>query len=530
MTVVLRLQGLDVKAGPGDIRTFFERLHIPDGGVYIVGGSLREAFIAFTTEKDGQLAMRRTGHFLKGSKITLHISTMEELEHKLKSKLKKKPSTMQQTVKKPQPPADAKPPIPPSDTQLLDANTAFLLGVCTVLQGLKSCQQRENNEPASDLDFSKADRTVVRSDKNRTHKQAEKSGPGFVRLFGLPVSVTKDEICHLFKGLAVQEAIVNVNLGLGHGCLVKFANCQDASNALSFNLQPLGSVCVEVRGATEKMWTSALQERENACAPDNVKSQQVPFEEIANHKQKSTSSSLTKRQSSDRLSSKSRKKRRLDSASTTALSAAIEYIVLVKNLPPVFTKTEIKELFGCPNIARNQVLHVLDKERNRTDQAFVIFDNAADYDYAMNLTGCHVGSNTIQVSSVTKDKMKAMLANVHPRPKEMRKSNSMKKPQGALNINLGPVAQTCMFVRNMPACVQKSQIQEFFSKYIVKKDNIVLLHDSDGNGIGEALIKFKSQKLAALAHRHHGQTFLGAKLLLTLITNKQMEELSQRNV
>lgn len=67
MTIILRLQGLDVKAGTEDIRTFFEGLRIPDGGVYIVGGRLKEAFIAFTTERDAQLAMRYTEKFLKGS-------------------------------------------------------------------------------------------------------------------------------------------------------------------------------------------------------------------------------------------------------------------------------------------------------------------------------------------------------------------------------------------------------------------------------------------------------------------------------
>lgn len=531
MTIILRLQGLDVKAGAGDIRTFFECLHIPDGGVYIVGGSLKEAFIAFTTEKDAQLAMRRTGNFLKGSKVTLHISSMAELEHKLKSKLNKKPSTMQPTIKKPQPPADAKP--PPSDTQPLDANTAFLLGVCTVLQGLQSCQQRENDVPASKLGLSKADSTVVMSDKLSTNKQAVKSGPGYVRLFGLPASVTKDDICHFFKGLAVQEAIVNVNLGLSHGCLVKFANCQDASDALSFNLQSLGSICVEVRGATEKMWTSALQECENACAPDN-KSKQHPFEETTNHKRKPISSSLTKRQSDNCLSLKTSKKRRSEPASATGLSTPTEHIVMVSNLPQNFTKTEIKELFGCPNISHNKVLHLLDKDRKRTDRAFLIFNNDADYNYAKNLSGCHVGSNTIEVSSVTRDKMKAMLTKVHPRPKGklngMRKSNSVKKLQRtSSSINLGPAAQTCLYVRNMPAHVQKSQIQQFFSKYVVKEDNVFLLHDGNGNGIGEALIQFKSQKLAALAHRLHGQTYLGAKLLLTSINNKQMEDLLQSN-
>lgn len=517
MTVILRLRGLDVKAGPTDIRTFFGCLSIPNGGVYIVGGSLREAFIAFTSERDGKLAMRSSGKFLKGSEVTLRISSMAELEHKLMHKLKKKPPMVQ-----PRPPPDEKP--PPSNIQTLDVNTAFFLGI---LRGLQTCQQQENNEPAPNVDSPLADGPVAVSDKISTNQEAVRSEPGYVRLFGLPASVTKDDLCHFFKGLEVQEAMVNVNLGRGSACLVKFAHSEDASEAHRFNLQPLGSFCVEVRGACEKMWTSALKERENACDPHDTRCTQSPSKETTDHKQKVTTRLRTKRGSDDCLSSKFRKKPRSDSASTTTLP---EYNVMVSNLPTCFTKTEIKQLFGCPNITHSKVLHLLDKESQRTDRAFLIFDKTEDYEYAMNLTGCHVGSNTIEVSSVTKDDMDALLAKNHPRPKRkingMKKSNAVKKPHGEVPSF---AAHTCLFVRNMPADVQKRQIKQIFSRYVVKEDNIFLLHDGNGNGIGEAMVQFKSQKLAALAHRLHGQTYLGSKLLLTPINTTQMEDVLRRN-
>ncbi|CAG11929.1 unnamed protein product, partial [Tetraodon nigroviridis] len=84
MTSILRLQGLDVRASTKDVRAFFTYHRIPDGGVYIVGGRLREAFIAFATERDAQLAMCQSGKTLKGSKVTLSKSSMEELEKRLK--------------------------------------------------------------------------------------------------------------------------------------------------------------------------------------------------------------------------------------------------------------------------------------------------------------------------------------------------------------------------------------------------------------------------------------------------------------
>lgn len=573
MTIILRLQGLDVRAGTEDIRKFFEYIHIPEGGVYIVGGSLREAFIAFTTERDAQLAMRQTGNFLKGSEVTLHISSMEEMEHKLKSLLKgRKPSSTKLIVKRPKlspkanlPPTSATLPsstaTPPpstawslgasienfqtSNAHSLDPNAAFLLGVCTVLKSLQSSHQGENNEVVPRIDFPQADGTVVVSNELRKPEQNEMSRPGYVRLFGLPASVTKEDICCFFRGLTVQEAIVNVMLGLNHGCLVKFANMQDANDALRFNQQSLGDICVEVRRATEKMWTSALIECENASdVEESVKPKQSPLVENAN-KHRLISTLQIKKGSVNRLPMpfKSPKKPRIDRDSSTSWSTTMEYIVMVSKVPKKMTKTELKELFGCPNITHKNVLHLLDKVGNRTDTAFLIFNKVEDYDYAMNLNGCHVGPDAIEVSSITRQKMRYMMAKTHPRslnhnPKidaktkliGKRKSNPAEKPEGRPSTNLDPAAQTCLFVRNLPKNVHESHIKSLFHKYKLRNDNIILLHDRYGKGNGEAVVQFKSQKLAAMAHKLHSQDFMGAKVLLTRINVTQMEDILARDV
>ncbi|KAM6935682.1 RNA binding motif protein 12Ba isoform 2-T2 [Lycodopsis pacificus] len=552
MTIILRLQGLAVKAGTEDIRTFFKRLHIPHGGVYIVGGSLREAFIAFTTERDAQQAMQYSENFLKGSLVTLHISSMAELEQKLKSSLKRqKPSAMRPTVTRPHavPDANALPlnahPVNPNtanlppkfdvtnlpllNAQSVDSKTAFLLGICTVLQGLHSSLQSENSVAVPSVDFPKADGPVVCDET--TQKQTLDSRPGYVRLFGLPASTTKEDICQFFTGLTVQEAIVNVELGRGHGCLVKFANTQDAHNALLFSQRTLGAICVEVRGATEKMWTSAVQECETALGVgERVTPERSPLGGTVNHKRKNTSAPRLKRRAVNQSPSETPKKPRC--------TPTMDYIVKVTNLPKIMTKTEIKELFGCPNIAHKNVQHLLDLEGSRTNTAFLIFNRIEDYDYAINLTGCHVGSDPIKVSSITKTMMWDMMAKTHHSNLKQRRKTGTKKepnqesetnpdetPDETLSETPDPAAKTCLFVRNMPADVQKRHIKRLFTNYKVREDNITSLHDSDGKCIGEAVVQFKSQKLAALAQRHDGQKFLGTKVLLTPISMKQMEDI-----
>lgn len=572
MAIIIRLQGLDKKAGSEDIRMFFKCLQIPDGGVYIVGGSLGEAFIAFTTERDGQLAMRYSGKILKGSKVTLHISNMEELEKRLKLFLKtKKPSATPLSVSSPQlspganpqssnagpatptnpacttsPPRDPRtanrlqsPPSrsPPNVSNLqlsnaVDSTTAFFLGVCTVL-GLQSSSEKDN-ESVPTADFHKACSTIVFNEVENPEKTWS-SRPGYVRLFGLPASVTKEVICHFFTGLQVQEVIVNVKLGLSHGCLVKFASEQEACEALLFNQQPLGPNLVEVRGACEKMWTSALQECENTLDPGEIeKSKQCPPRETLCYKQ-NTTALQKKRRSDNQLSQRSPKKPWTNSkqSKSTASLQKMEYIVMVRNLPRTITKTDIKDLLGCPKIPHKDVLHLLDKEGNRTDTAFAIFHHIEDFDYAMNLTGCHVGSHVIEVSSVTRMMMRKMMAEIHSRGLEPDKKRTYQKTlssETTESTKVDPTAQNCLYIRNMPADVQKGQLKNLFRHHELKYNSIILLLDSNGQSIGEALVEFKSEKLAVLAQWLHGQDFLGSKLLLTRISVKQMKEILARDI
>ncbi|KAM6995317.1 RNA binding motif protein 12Ba [Tautogolabrus adspersus] len=481
---------------------------------------------------------------------------MAEMERKLKSLLKKKkPSPTQLTVKGPKhskganlhlngripsPKTADLPPTRPLDPRKqslttnqqassapsLDSGTAFFLGVCTVLQGLQSFHQGENEtEPC--FDFTRVDSTVV-SDEVKTQEQSLVSSPGYVRLFGLPSSTTKDDICQFFRELTVQEVIVNVKLGISPGCLVKFANMQDANDALLFNQHQLGHLNVEVRGATEKMWTSALQECENALDDGaRLKPKRSPFRETPNHKWKPPSALRMKRGPISLLSTK---KPKCDD-DLSAIWPTKEYIVKVSNLPRTMTKTEIKELFGCTTIPHKHVLHFLDQEGNRTDKAFIIFKRTADYDYAINLNGCHVGSAAIEVTSITRLMMKKMMAKTRPMnqnhsPKMgTNKRTGYSDPVEAPSWNKDPAAQTCLFVRNMPADVQESQIRSLFFKYKLAKENIFLLRDSDGKGIGEAVVQFRSPKHASLAQRLHRRDFLGSEVLLTPINGKQMKDI-----
>lgn len=578
MTIVLRLQGLSIEAGTEDIRRFFTNLYIPEGGVYIIGGHLGEVFIVFTTERDAQHAMRRSGTLLKGSPVTLHISSIAELQRKMESKLQREkllPALL----------PEKKPLLPPA-VPLPDPATALLIGLVAAIQGLQSNQPGEHNKvtaaPGPVLRANspavgcvlransaavgpvlRTDNTAVPGGELRRPEEAYRPRPGYVRLFGLPKTVTSQEICHFFKGLLVQNVIANVKLGVRQGCLVKFGHAQDACDALSFNHQQLGRISVEVRGASEEMWSYAIQQCQQPSYDPlenplyrpttqreipsytiqrdgpSLESKEMQHQERPSYRtqrqslyepDRETHRTWAKRRSEDRSLSRSPKRPR----SCESLSPSVEYCIMAKNLSKTITKTEIKELFGCPNIANSKILHLLYKDSERTDTAFVIFNQTEDYVYALNLNGCHVGSQAIEVSSVTKEKMQAMLSTGrhHGNPKTtpaVSERSEEKHQIGRPRVRPFPTAQTCVYVRNLQSDVTKMEIKEFFCDLPLTEQFIYILCDQDGNGIGEAVAQFKTEDFATQAQKRHGKTYMGTRVLLTCISFQQMEDILKRN-
>ncbi|KAF8770728.1 uncharacterized protein LOC129988308 [Argiope bruennichi] len=83
MSIIIRLQNLPLSAKSGDIRQFFGGLRIPNGGVHIVGGEKGDAFIAFESDEDARLAMRKDGSKLMGSRVKLYLSSYMEMQHEI---------------------------------------------------------------------------------------------------------------------------------------------------------------------------------------------------------------------------------------------------------------------------------------------------------------------------------------------------------------------------------------------------------------------------------------------------------------
>ena len=81
MSVIIRLQNLPWTANALDIRRYFHGLHIPDGGVHIVGGDDGDAFIAFGSDEDARKAMLHSGEQINGMAVRLMLSSKAEMQN-----------------------------------------------------------------------------------------------------------------------------------------------------------------------------------------------------------------------------------------------------------------------------------------------------------------------------------------------------------------------------------------------------------------------------------------------------------------
>lgn len=491
--VVVRLHGLSMEAGSGDIREFFSGLHIPEGGVHITGGSLGEAFIVFAEKEDGQLALQKSGTFLKGSYVVLSVCSEAELRQKMISCLKRDDSSG----------------LGP-ETKLIEMLMAankpevILALLLSLASAAGKMQMKQATAPSGDFMEATghngispvADSVSAPLGKfPRGNLSTAASRTCYLSIRGLPRSVTKHEICNFFKGLKVKEIIINAQVGHGYrGCLVKFASEQESHEGLKYSGRSLGSFCVDVNRATEDTWFSAIDHCKMA-----YKNQKVTHREMRLLDQSQSWSPME--QTSDPLPNN-------------------EYCVMIQNLNPITTKTEIKDLFKCANVPNSRLLHLLDNWGRRTDTAFILFDKKEDCISALDLDRYNFCSRVLSVSVVSKEEMRAMMKRQQSIP-----SIVAKKPR----IERLKEEPSCIYVRNLPSDVRKIEIKEFFGKFQISEDCISLLSDSRGVGLGEAVVMFESVQSAKLAEQRNGRKFLGVPLILTPITTQQVKDLLNGN-
>ncbi|XP_048215146.1 RNA-binding protein 12B isoform X2 [Perognathus longimembris pacificus] len=470
MAVVIRLLGLPFIAGPVDIRHFFKGLTIPDGGVHIIGGEVGEAFIIFATDEDARRAVSRSGGFIKDSSVELFLSSKAEMQKTIEMKR--------------------------TDRIGRGRRGSGASGVGKRSNFIETMKKDENN---SRYHMNGTGLDDLRPRKTRPSK-AENP---YLFLRGLPYLVNEDDVRVFFSGLCVDGVIfLKHHDGRNNGdAIVKFASCIDASGGLKCHRSFMGSRFIEVMQGSEQQWIELGGKEIKEGVP--VRSEEHSPRRINNRHFRKRSHSKSPRRTRSR--------------------SPLGFYVHLKNLSLSIDERDLKNFFRDTDLTDEQI-RFLYKDQRRSRYAFVMFKTVKDYNTALSLHKTVLQYRPVLINPVSR---KQMLRFIEYYEKKRRGSVEKERTGHASQKYLqeGYTGQKlCIYIRNFPFDVTKVEVQRFFADFSLAEDEIYLLYDDKGVGLGEALVKFKSEEQAVKAERLNRRRFLGTEVLLRLITEAQMQE------
>lgn len=462
MVVVIRLQGLRITAGSEDIRKFFTGLKIPDGGVHIIGGEHDEAFILFASDEDARRAMNRSGGCIRGSPVNLFLSSQTEMQNVLERSTKNADLEQMREFEE----------TPRCLRRSVDSEVD------------QRGSQMDNNPPHDLQCYSQTDDLYV-----------------FLR--GMPFSVTEMDVSNFFDGLLIDEIVLLKNrhgLKNGNG-MVKFRNSDDVYEAIKRDRQYIGTRYVEVSHATADYWyqtTGRLPETTNRQF--SAERDRSPLRNDRNPHRQRGQSLLGHRSN----------------------STEDEYCVLLENLSYTAEKEDIRNLFQDAKLENDQILHLVSSDGTRTRSSFVLFKRLQDYCEALSHEKRMFFNRWVYTRPISREKMIALLESQNL-DEEQGDSEMPQQRHSSQSRSLD--SEKCVvFAQNLPIDVRKVEILDFFHGFHIMEDNVMLLHDRKGSGVGRALVVFQSEGDAMRALALNGRRFLGSEVMLKCISHSQMQQ------
>ncbi|KAJ1076065.1 hypothetical protein K5549_008919, partial [Capra hircus] len=482
MAVVIRLLGLPFIAGPVDIRHFFTGLTIPDGGVHIIGGEIGEAFIIFATDEDARRAVSRSGGFIKDSSVELFLSSKAEMQKTIEMKR--------------------------TDRMGRERPGSGASGVGSLSNFVEAIKEEGSNSgygsPINQDAGFHTNGTGHGDLRPRKTRPLTAENP-YLFLRGLPYLVNEDDVRVFFSGLCVDGVIfLKHHDGRNNGdAIVKFASCIDASGGLKCHRSFMGSRFIEVMQGSEKQWID--------FGGTLIKEGDISMR---------TEEHTSPRGINDRHF---RKRSHSKSPRRACSRSPLGFYVHLKNLSVSINKRDLRNFFRDTDLTNEQI-RFLYKDERRTRYAFVMFKTLKDYNTALGLHKTVLQYRPVYIDPVSREQMLKFI-----------ECYEKKRPASTEKERLGQVSQKhsqegysgqklCIYIRNFPFDVTKVEVQKFFADFSLAEDDICLLYDDKGVGLGEALVKFKSEEQAVKAERLNRRRFLGTEVLLRLISEAQMQE------
>lgn len=345
----------------------------------------------------------------------------------------------------------------------------------------KGASQSKNEKKNYDLDLNSSGSKHSDSYGQKYDKKevSDTIDDVYLFLYGLPYSATEADVREFFKGLNVIDVIFLLRpngLKNGNG-FVKFGSVKDAQAAMNFNNEYIGHRFISISKTTEEKWVQA------GGTVDDAYTQQA----------------------------------RRRTRSRSPLNQ--QFYVHLKNLSYGIEKDDIRHFFSAPDMADSQIKFLLDRNHHRTREGFVMVKSERQYQKCLGLHKSNLKSRPVFILPITR---KAMLEVIEcyetqtpPKPEGTYEDYSRREP-----CNL----KRCIYVRNFPFDVSKVEVRKFFNEFPLLEDDVFLLFDSKGVGLGEALVRFQTEEQALRAEGLNRQRFLGTEVLLRRISDEQMKE------
>ncbi|XP_063307319.1 RNA-binding protein 12-like [Pelobates fuscus] len=345
------------------------------------------------------------------------------------------------------------------------------------------------------------------ADRNGIHpysrlRSEERAGPSYLYLHSLPLKATKVEIKEYFKELYVEDVIfLKFQNGVRNGnAVVKFSRSNDAIEALQRPRLFMGSCQINMMVSDELEWIRAGGIRKKELSPRR---------------------SLSSGRKRSRSRSPVRKRRHAVYTN--------EFYVHLVHLPTSAAKKDVQQHFSFASLSESQITFLTDKSGKRTREGFVMFKCGRDYKRALDLHKEPFLGRSLSIYSIPKRAMQDLLSH-----KEGKSSNSRERSAQIdfprRNAKESPSWKAnCVYLRNFSFDVTKADVQKFLTGFTVKEEDIFVLVDDKGVGLGEALVKFETEKEAASVGKLHREKYNGTEILLRCITEEQMKAFGAGN-
>ncbi|XP_015265321.1 PREDICTED: RNA-binding protein 12B [Gekko japonicus] len=200
-------------------------------------------------------------------------------------------------------------------------------------------------------------------------------------------------------------------------------------------------------------------------------------------------------------------------------SNSTEFYIHIKNLSPAVEKRDLRVFFRELDITNRDItLLKSDSNYEKKREAFVLFRSFSEYQTALKYHKENLFGQAVLIFPTSKKSILQIIEPSGSKRSSERHHHAKEKRDGYAG------QKTCVYVRNFPFDVTNVEVQKFFAGFNIDNSDIHLLYDDKGIGLGEALVKFRSEDQARKAESLNRRRFLGTEVLLRCIPEEQMQE------